>query len=63
VKKDNLMLHSFIEMISDLEVTSGSIDLNKFSTPGDKSGEPQKDTLDDIFTHGNDKLFQIYRNF
>jgi hypothetical protein len=36
-----------MEIINDLELSHRFIALNKFSIPGDKSGEPQKDILDD----------------
>jgi hypothetical protein len=42
-----LMLHRFMEIINDLEFSRRIIALNNFSIPGDKSGEPQKDILDD----------------
>jgi hypothetical protein len=42
-----LMLHRFMEIINDLEFSHRFIALNYFSIPGDKSGEPQKDILDD----------------
>jgi hypothetical protein len=42
-----LMLHRLMEIINDLELSHRFIALNKFSIPGDKSGEPQKDILDD----------------
>jgi hypothetical protein len=42
-----LMLHRFMEIINDLEFSHRFIALNNFSIPGDKSGEPQKDILDD----------------
>jgi hypothetical protein len=43
-----LMLQRFIEIFTDLELSLRSIALNKFSTPEDNSGDPQKDTLDDL---------------
>jgi hypothetical protein len=42
-----LMLHRFMEIIHDLELSHRFIALNDFSIIGDKSGEPQKDILDD----------------
>jgi hypothetical protein len=42
-----LMLHRFMEIINELELSHVFIALNDFSIPGDKSGEPQKDILDD----------------
>jgi hypothetical protein len=42
-----LILHRFIEKINDLEFSHRFIALNNFSIPGDKSGEIQKDILDD----------------
>jgi hypothetical protein len=36
-----------MEIINDLELSYRFIALNNFSIPGDKSGEPQKDILDD----------------
>jgi hypothetical protein len=42
-----MILHSFMEIINDLELSPMIISLNKFSIPGDMSGEPQKDILDD----------------
>jgi hypothetical protein len=36
-----------MEIINDLELSHRFIELNDFSIPGDKSGEPQKDILDD----------------
>jgi hypothetical protein len=42
-----LILHRFMEIINDLEFSLGFIVLNNFSIPGDKSGEPQKEILDD----------------
>jgi hypothetical protein len=41
------MLHRFMEIINDLELSNRFIALNNFSIPEDKSGEPQKDILDD----------------
>jgi hypothetical protein len=41
------MLHRFMEIIHDLELSHRFIALNDFSIIGDKSGEPQKDILDD----------------
>jgi hypothetical protein len=35
-----LMLHRFMEIINDLELSHRFIALNNFSIPGDKSGEP-----------------------
>jgi hypothetical protein len=42
-----LILHRFTEIINDLEFSHRFIALNNFSIPGDKSGAPQKDILDD----------------
>jgi hypothetical protein len=42
-----LMLHRFMEIINDLELSHRFIVLNNISIPGYKSGEPQKDILDD----------------
>jgi hypothetical protein len=42
-----LILQRLIEIINDLELSYRFIALNNFSTPGDNSGEPQKDVLDD----------------
>jgi hypothetical protein len=42
-----LMLHRFMEIINDLELSHRFIALNNLSIPGDESGEPQKDILDD----------------
>jgi hypothetical protein len=42
-----LILHRFMEIIDDLELSHRFIALNYFSIPGDKSGELQKDILDD----------------
>jgi hypothetical protein len=42
-----LMLHRFMGIINDLESSHRFIALNNFSILGDKSGEPQKDILDD----------------
>jgi hypothetical protein len=42
-----LMLHRFMEIINDLELSHRFIALNIFSITGDKSGESQKDILDD----------------
>jgi hypothetical protein len=42
-----LMLHRFMETINVLELSHRFIALNSFSIPGDKSGESQKDILDD----------------
>jgi hypothetical protein len=42
-----LMLHIFMEIINDLELSHRFIALNSFSIPGDKYGEPQKYILDD----------------
>jgi hypothetical protein len=36
-----------MEIINDLKSSHRFITLNNFSIPGDKSGEPQKDILDD----------------
>jgi hypothetical protein len=36
-----------MEIINDLELSHSFISLNNFLIPGDKSGEPQKDILDD----------------
>ena len=41
------ILQRFIEIFNDLELSLKSIAVNKTSTPIDKSGEPQKDTLED----------------
>jgi hypothetical protein len=38
-----LMLHRFMEVINDLELSHSFIALNNFSIPGDNSGEPKKD--------------------
>jgi hypothetical protein len=35
-----LMLHRFMEIINDLELSHRFIALHNFSIPGDKSGEP-----------------------
>jgi hypothetical protein len=43
-----LTLHIFIEMISDLELSSRPIALRKSSTPEDKSGDRQTGVLDDF---------------
>jgi hypothetical protein len=40
-----LMLHRFMEIINDLEISHMFIASNNFSIPGDKSGEPQNDIL------------------
>jgi hypothetical protein len=42
-----LMLQRFMEIINGLELSHRFIALNNFSIPGDKSGEPQNDILDD----------------
>jgi hypothetical protein len=42
-----LMLYRFMEIINDLELSHRFIALNNFSIPGNKSGEPKKDILDD----------------
>jgi hypothetical protein len=42
-----LMLHRFMEIINDLEFSHRFIALNNLSILEDKSGEPQKDILDD----------------
>jgi hypothetical protein len=42
-----LMLHGLMEIIKDLELSHRFIALKNFSIPGNKSGEPQKDILDD----------------
>jgi hypothetical protein len=42
-----LMLDRFIEIINDLEFSHRFIALNNFSILGDKSGELEKDILDD----------------
>jgi hypothetical protein len=42
-----LMLHRFMEIINDLELSHRFIASNNFSISGDKSGEHQKDILDD----------------
>jgi hypothetical protein len=44
-----LMLHRFMEIINDLELSHRFIASNNFSIPRDMSGEPQKDILDDLF--------------
>jgi hypothetical protein len=41
-----LMLQKFMEIINDLELSHRFIAFNNFSIPGEKSGEPQKDILD-----------------
>jgi hypothetical protein len=46
-----LMLHRFMGIINDLELSYRFIALNNFSIPGDKSGEPQKGILDDYYLH------------
>jgi hypothetical protein len=38
-----------MEIINDLELSHRFIALNTFTIPGDKSGEPPKDILDDDF--------------
>jgi hypothetical protein len=43
-----LMLHRFMDIINDYELSHRFIGLKKFSIPGDKSGEPQKEILDDV---------------
>ena len=40
------ILQRFIEIINDLELSLKSIAVNRVSIPTNKSGEPQKDTLD-----------------
>jgi hypothetical protein len=42
-----LMLHRFMRIINDLELSHRFIALNNFSIPGNKSDEPQKYILDD----------------
>jgi hypothetical protein len=42
-----LMLHRFIGIINDLEISNRFIALNNFSIPGDKSGDFQNYILDD----------------
>jgi hypothetical protein len=42
-----LMLHSFIEIINDLQLSHRFLALNNFSIREDKSGELQKEILDD----------------
>jgi hypothetical protein len=42
-----LILQRFMEIIIDLEFSHRFIALNNFSIPVDKSGETQKDVLDD----------------
>ena len=42
-----LTVHTFKEMINSFESAFNLISLSKFSTPTDKSGEPQNDILDD----------------
>jgi hypothetical protein len=42
-----LILHRVMEIINDLKSSHRFIAINNFSIPGDKSGEPQKDILDD----------------
>jgi hypothetical protein len=42
-----LMLQRFMEIINGLELSHQFIAFNNFSIPGDKSGEPQNDILDD----------------
>jgi hypothetical protein len=41
------MLHRFMEIINDLELSHWFIALNKLSIPGDESCQFQKDILDD----------------
>ena len=41
------ILQRFIEIINDLELSLKSIAVNRDSIPTDKSGEPQKFTLED----------------
>jgi hypothetical protein len=41
------MLQRLMKIINDLELSLRLIVSNNFSIPGDKSGEPQKDILDD----------------
>jgi hypothetical protein len=41
-----LMLHRFMVMINDLELSHRFIASNNFSIPEYKSGEPQNDILD-----------------
>jgi hypothetical protein len=38
-----------MEIINDLELPHRFIALNNFSIPGEMSGEPQKDNIDDDF--------------
>jgi hypothetical protein len=42
-----LMLHRFMEIVNDLDLSHRFIALNNFSIPGDKSGGTQKEILDD----------------
>jgi hypothetical protein len=42
-----LMLHRFMEIINDLELSHRFIALNNFSIKVDESAELQKDILDD----------------
>jgi hypothetical protein len=41
------MLHRFMQIINDLELSHRFIALNNLSIPGDMSGELQEDILDD----------------
>jgi hypothetical protein len=40
-----------MEIINNLELSHRFIALNKFSIPGDESGEPQKEILDDDYLY------------
>jgi hypothetical protein len=42
-----LILHRFMGVINDLEISHRLIELDNFLIQGDKSGEPQTDILDD----------------
>jgi hypothetical protein len=42
-----LISKSFIEMINDMDLSFKCIAVSIVSIPGDKSGDPQNDTVDD----------------
>jgi replicative DNA helicase len=55
-----LMLRRFMEIINELELSRSFIALNNFSITGYKSGEPQKDSLDDDYFYCSYYLHDFY---
>jgi hypothetical protein len=58
-----LKLQRFIEIINNLESSHKFIASNILSITWDKSGEPQKDILDDDFIFTTLSIFMIFNDF